>query len=215
MFVLTSGTIGPNEGHTGLQINAKVNTAVQLVASGIGKAYILNRKNGNWELTSIGKRPIPFRINIGLLSQTGLELLLEQLLSGLGLPHHLHGTVTETGNEILDFGNIPLLRLVLSHLDHVLILAKLHVHIVVSAVVPQLLVGHIQPDDMGTYIVHEVLGVTYEEQNLVPVGKVILKPKNGIHICEWVVMTWKSELFECPDYRKKLSYTQQTLLRDK
>ena len=91
--------------------------------------------------------------------------------------------MTETGNEVLDLGNIPLLRLILSHLDHVLILAKLHVHVVISAVVPQLLVRHIETDDVSTDVIHKVLGVTDEEQNLVPIGQVVLQPKNGIHVC--------------------------------
>jgi len=65
--------------------------------------------------------------------------------------------VTESSNEIFNFGNISLLGFVLTPLDHVLIASGLDVGIVVTTVVTQLFVGHIQSHDIGADIVHEIL----------------------------------------------------------
>ena len=91
-------------------------------------------------------------------------------------------TVTKTSNKVFDFRNLSLFRFVLTPLNHVLIASGLHVGIVVTTIVLQCFVRLIQTNNVGTDIVHEILGVTHKKQNTCPIRQIIFQPHDGFHI---------------------------------
>mmetsp|Transcript_1469 Transcript_1469/g.3305 ORF Transcript_1469/g.3305 Transcript_1469/m.3305 type:complete len:205 (+) Transcript_1469:503-1117(+) len=171
-----SCSIGTNKSHTRVKINTKIDVAVEFDPTRVRKTQSLDGQHRHRQLSCIRERPIPVGILLGEFRQSRLELLLEKLFSGLGLSDHLYRTVTETSDEILDFGNVTLLGLVLSHLHHVLIAARLDIHIVVSAKVTKFFVGHVETNNVRTNLVHEILRVTNKKQDFVPFTQVFFQP---------------------------------------
>ena len=66
------------------------------------------------QLARVGEREVPRGVRLRLGREARLELLLEQLLAALRLAHHLDGAVAEPRDEVLDLGDVALLRVVLA-----------------------------------------------------------------------------------------------------
>ena len=112
--------------------------------------------------------------------------------------------MTEASDEVLDLRNITLLSFILTHLHHVLVASQLNIHlpdtgrvrytrhharrypyIVVSRVVVQFSVCHVETHNVSANVVHKILGMANEEEDFVPVAQVVLEPQDSVHVCRW------------------------------
>jgi hypothetical protein len=90
--------------------------------------------------------------------------------------------LSELGDVGLHVLDLVLLGLVALLLLLLLLLARLHELVVVAAVVGQPLLRVVH--DVRADVVHEVLAVRDHEQDLVPLGQVVLQPHHRLHV--WV-----------------------------
>ena len=100
--------VGPDEADPRLQVDPEVHVVVKRVGVRVRERDLLDRKHGDGEVPRVGEGPVVLGVGLGLAGEALLELLGEELLAGLGLPDHLHSSVPETSDEILDLGDVAL-----------------------------------------------------------------------------------------------------------
>ena len=85
-------------------------------------------------------------------------------------------------DEIFNFRDVALLRIIFSLLLVVPNTTFAHIRIIIARVIIELLRVLVQPHDVRADAVHEVLRVRHEEQYFRPPREVVLEPKHGLHV---------------------------------
>lgn len=176
-----SNTVGSDKSCSGVHVDTKVEVLVQVVLwiSGVREADIVERKHRWWQLLDIGETESEDTVNGNGLNQTVSLHLVQDLLARLGLPDQV-GVGTSGSNELLDMLDLVLLLLVGLGLIDLLLSTSLVVCVVVTSVVEELLLTHVNHVCADT--VQEVHGVGHENQGALPLLHVLLKPHTGFQV---------------------------------
>mmetsp|Transcript_22510 Transcript_22510/g.51906 ORF Transcript_22510/g.51906 Transcript_22510/m.51906 type:complete len:231 (+) Transcript_22510:271-963(+) len=176
-----AGSIGTHQGNTTVQIDTKGYIIVEWFTIGIGKGDVSKGQHGRRQLTGIGKMKIERLFFFRLFRQATPNHFLQNLFLGLGLFGILGCTVSKAGNVFLHALDLILFPLVLFHLILLLFSFRLDKLIVITIVIHQLfLIGKV--DHVRADIIQKVLRMRYQQENLIPVRKILLQPNDGLHI---------------------------------
>ena len=149
------------------------------VGSRVGEGDLLEGKHGWRELAALWKVQLERLLRLGRRREPGGFHLVENLLLGVGLLHHV-GVGAAARDELPQVLDVRLLLVVLLLLDDVISLQRLLVGVVVAGVVLQLAVG--QADDVRAHAVEEILRVRDDQQALVVLRQVVLEPHTRAQI---------------------------------
>mmetsp|Transcript_40674 Transcript_40674/g.122475 ORF Transcript_40674/g.122475 Transcript_40674/m.122475 type:complete len:455 (+) Transcript_40674:1032-2396(+) len=132
-------------------------------------------------MSRIGKVEIQGLLDLGLIGQSRAYHLVQYLLLGLSLLGVLGGTVSEARHVLLHGLDLILLPVVLLELILLLFGFGLIELIVVAVVVVELPPSG-EVDGVVGDVVEKVLGVRDHEEDVVPLGEVVLEPDDGLHV---------------------------------
>mmetsp|Transcript_174475 Transcript_174475/g.424464 ORF Transcript_174475/g.424464 Transcript_174475/m.424464 type:complete len:296 (+) Transcript_174475:390-1277(+) len=169
-----------NQSDPRIQINAEVDVAEQDWAAWVAKGDLRQLQHRRRDGTAVREAHQDGLVLRNPLSQSAADHLCQGLLLALGLPCHLLRSVTELRDVLLHGRNLVLLPLVTLHLVILLLLAGGHKLVVVTAIVVQALLVHV--DDLRANTVEEVLRVGHNEQDALPTRQVRLEPHHGFHV---------------------------------
>mmetsp|Transcript_7419 Transcript_7419/g.11195 ORF Transcript_7419/g.11195 Transcript_7419/m.11195 type:complete len:256 (+) Transcript_7419:638-1405(+) len=172
--------VGPHQRNAGVQVHPKVHVLVQGLALGVGKGDALELQHGGGQGPGVGEPEVDHALDLHLLGEPAPHHLGQGLLLALGLAGQLGCAVTEPRNVLLHLLDLVLLPVVSLHLVLLHLGPGLHIHVVVARVVVQALA--VEVHHVGAHRVHEVLGVRHHEQDLLPVGQVLLQPHHCLQV---------------------------------
>lgn len=176
-----ANTVGTDQGGTGVHVEAKFEVAVQVIGgvARVGKGNIVKGQDWGRQLVNIGEAESKDTVlGNGLDETIGLHLV-ENLLARLGLTDQV-GIGTSTGNELLDVDDFLLLLVVGLHLVRVVFGAGLGVRVVVTTIVLELLLTHVNHVCADT--VDKVHGVGNENEGALPLLEILFQPHAGLEI---------------------------------
>mmetsp|Transcript_498 Transcript_498/g.1096 ORF Transcript_498/g.1096 Transcript_498/m.1096 type:complete len:218 (-) Transcript_498:48-701(-) len=176
-----AGTVGPDQCHPRIQIDAKIDVLVERLAPGVSKGNVVKGQDGRGEVSRIGKLEIEHLFFLGFFGETRPDHFLEDLFLGLCLLGVLGGSVAEAGDVFFHLLDGILFPLVLFPLVLFLFGLGLDELVVVPVVVfegPR--IGKVY--HVAAHVVEEILGVADQEQDAGPLGKIVLEPDDGLHV---------------------------------
>ena len=176
-----SNTVGSDKSCSRVHVDTEVQVLVQVVLciSRVREGNVVKRQHRWGQLFDVGKTESEDTVNSNGLDQTiGLHLV-QNLLARLGLPDQV-GVSTSGSNELLDVLDLVLLLLVGLGLVDLLLGTCLVVCVVVTSVVEELLLTHV--DHVCADTVQEVHGVGHENQGALPLLHVLLEPHTGLQV---------------------------------
>eukprot|EP01084_Bolivina_argentea_P113294 201950_1 len=176
---LTS-SVGANEADTGLAIHTQVEALVQQGAVGVGEGHVGELDQRRGQLAAILEVEVDIAVRLHLVHEASTLHLIQHLHLGLSLSGTLLVGMLETTDVILHVRNLGLLTVVVLHLGSLQGDTSAHVGIVISLVVLELVLVHV--DDVGADTVHEILGVGHHEEDLLELGEVVLEPDDGLDV---------------------------------
>ena len=143
------------------------------------EGQIVALQHGRADFAAVGELEVQRLLHLDLVGQARLEHLVEDLFLRLRLAGHLGVALAEPRHVVLHVLDLVLLRLEPLLLLLALLRARLHKLVVVARVVHELLLGRVV-HHVRAHGVHEVLRVAHHEQDLVPLGQVVLQPHHGL-----------------------------------
>ena len=153
-----SRAVGSHERDAGVAIDTKLQPTQQVptadVGSGVGKRHLLEGEHRRRELATLRERQLERLLRLGRRREPGGFHLVEDLLLGVGLLHHV-GVCSAGCDKLAKVLDIRLLLVVLLLLYDVFSLQCLLVGVVVTRVVLELAVR--EADDVCAHPVEEIL----------------------------------------------------------
>mmetsp|Transcript_46618 Transcript_46618/g.110866 ORF Transcript_46618/g.110866 Transcript_46618/m.110866 type:complete len:264 (-) Transcript_46618:588-1379(-) len=174
-----SRAVGPYQGHAGIQVHSQFEALVKVVLflARVGKRHVGEGHDRRRDLLGVGEGKLVSWIFHGLLCQSRLHHLVDDLLLGFSL--HAQVCVGAAGaNKFLQVLDVLLLLLVLGQLVLFDLRPGFDVLVVVAAPHNQ---GSFLRElhDVGAHTVHEVLRVRGEQQRVGVAGQILLQPHAG------------------------------------
>lgn len=174
-------TVRANKRRPRVHVHAEVEVAVEVVLgiTAVGEGHVVEGQHRRRELLDIGEAEGEHAILFNLLDEPIRLHLVEDLLPRLRLPDQV-GVGTGGRNELLDVHDLFLLLVVGLHLVGLLLAAGLRIGVVVTTVVDELALAHV--DHVRADAVEEIHAVRDEDQRAVPLLEVLFKPHARLQV---------------------------------